>query len=69
MREIKTDLKAQREELRSGFKDLGESVNKLALDVAEIKGRITQIPTIWQVITLVLGVMVSAFGILKYGLH
>ena len=73
MREIKTDLKALREELRSGFKELGEGVQKLALDVAEIKGRVTYLPTVWQInlqmIGLIFTVLGGAFVIIKYGLH
>jgi hypothetical protein len=73
MREIKTDLKALRDEMRNGFKDLSASVNKAALDVAEVKGRISQIPTIWPLITLVFGAVGTAvgtaFAIVKHGLH
>lgn len=76
VREIKADLKALREEMRLGFKELREEIRALATevaavkaDVARIEGRLTQIPTIWQVVTLVFGVMGGVFVILKYGLH
>lgn len=73
MREIKADLKALREEMRSGFKELGENFNKVALDVAEIKGRVAQLPTVWQInfqmIGLIVTVMGGAFLIVKYGIH
>lgn len=73
MREIKADLKALRDEMRRGFNDLGESVHKLAVDVAEVKGRVAHLPTVWQInlqmIGLIFTVMGGAFLIVKYGMH
>ena len=73
MREIKTDLKAQREEIRSGFKDLRSDIGQLAVEVAEIKGRVSHLPTVWQInlqmIGMIFTVMGGAFLILKYGLQ
>jgi hypothetical protein len=66
MREIKTDLKALREEVRSGF-------YRVAVDLAEVKGRMSHLPTVWQInlqmIGLIFTVLGGAFVILRYTGH
>ena len=73
MREIKTDLKAMRDEMRSGFDGLRRDVQNLAVDAAFIKGRVAYLPTVWQInlqmIGLIFTVLGGAFVITKYGLH
>jgi len=73
MREIKADLKALRDEMRSGFQDLSREISNLAVNVAEIKGRVAHLPTVWQInlqmIGLIFTVMGGAFLIVKYGMH
>jgi hypothetical protein len=73
MREIKTDLKALREEMRSGFDGLRRDLQAIAVEIAEIKGRVAYLPTVWQInlqmIGLIFTVLGGAFVILKYGLH
>ena len=73
MREIKTDLKALREEMRAGFKELRADISGLLIEVAEIKGRVSQLPTVWQVNMQMIGLMFTvlggAFVIMRYAAH
>ena len=39
---------------------LEEKVDKIGLDVAELKGRVSQLPTVWQLVGLNIGL---AFGV------
>jgi hypothetical protein len=41
----------------------------MKLDLAEIKGRLSQTPTTIQLISLVLGLMATAFAVLKFTGH
>ncbi len=41
----------------------------MKLDVAEIKGRLSQTPTTIQLISLVFGIMAAAFAVLKFTGH
>jgi hypothetical protein len=73
MREIKTDLKALRLDMRTGFDGLGRDIRNMAVEIAEIKGRIAHLPTVWQInlqmIGLIFTVMGGAFLIVRYGIH
>lgn len=57
MGEIKSDLKALRTDMTS-----------VRVDTAEMKGRVASLPTTWQLITLVFGILGGAFIILRFGL-
>lgn len=48
---------------------LSEAITALRVDVAAMRGRLDAVPTIWQMITLVFGILGGAFVILKFGLH
>jgi len=37
-------------------------------DVAEIKGRVSQLPTVWQLFGLVLGIFALAFAQMRFGI-
>jgi hypothetical protein len=39
-----------------------------AVDLAEVKGRVSQLPTVWQLVGLVLGIFGAAFALLRFGL-
>ena len=56
-REVKLDLKAVRSDL-AGVKT----------DLAEVKGGVNAMPTTWQLITLVFGILDGAFLIVRFGL-
>ena len=60
-------------ETKASAIDLSEVKEKLetrasAIELAEIKGRVSVLPTIFQMITLVFGILRGAFLILKFGL-
>ena len=61
MREIKADLKA----LRSDIAD----IKPVRLEVAELKGRVSQIPTSWQIFAMNFGLLAAAWGLARLGLH
>ncbi len=43
---------------------LGDKVDKLAIDVAEVKGRVTHLPSTWAMITTMLGGQIALAGLL-----
>lgn len=45
-----------------------DTVNSMRIEMAEMKGKVAALPTTWQMITLVFGILGGAFLILKYGL-
>jgi Tfp pilus assembly protein PilO len=61
MREIRTDLKAIRTDLTE--------LKPVRLEVAEIKGRLSQLPSTKEMIGLVFLVLGGAFAIFKYGMR
>lgn len=75
MREIKADLKrllADVAEIKRVIPDVAElkrDMLGMKLDVAEIKGRLSQTPTTVQPISLVFGIIAAAFAVLKFTGH
>ena len=75
MREIKADLKrliSDVTEIKRIIPDLTElkrDMLAMKLDVAEIKGRLSQTPTTIQLISLVFGILAASFAILKFTGH
>jgi hypothetical protein len=55
--------------LEEDSKEIRADLKALRVDAAEIKGRISQLPTIWQLISLVFGILGGAFVIAKFGLN
>ena len=55
--------------LEEDSKEIRADLKSLRVDAAEIKGRISQLPTIWQLISLVFGILGGAFVIAKFGLN
>lgn len=45
-----------------------ESQMAKAVEVAEIKGRVSQLPTVWQLVGLVIGIFGAALALLRFGL-
>ena len=39
-----------------------------AVDLAELRGMVRSLPTIWQLITLVFGILAGGFAIVRFGL-
>jgi hypothetical protein len=44
------------------------STRKLEADVGELKGRVAQMPTAWQLLVGIIGIMGATFGLLKMAL-
>ena len=63
--EIKADLKR----LITDVTEMKRDMLGMKLDVAEIKGRLSQTPTTIQLISLVFGIMAAAFAVLKFTGH
>jgi hypothetical protein len=75
MREIMADLKrlsADMADLKRLIPDVADLKRDLAgvkLDVAEMKGRLSQSPTMVQLIGLVFGIFAASFALLKLTGH
>jgi chromosome segregation ATPase len=68
MREVKSTLGRIEPLLRS----IDERLRKLEIDVSEMKGKVSQLPTAWTFITsgigLVLGTFAFIFAVLRFAL-
>lgn len=54
-------LEAQMEKQNTKFENLQK-------DIAEIKGRLSAMPTTWQLVALIFAIMGAAFAIIKFGM-
>lgn len=45
-----------------------EKIDKVLIDLAEIKGKLSGMPTTWQIVTLVFAIMAGSFAIIRFGL-
>jgi hypothetical protein len=62
-------MEARVARLEDDMREIKTDLKALRLDSAEIKGRISQLPSTKEMITLVIGVLGLAFLIVKFGMH
>lgn len=55
-------------EIKEILKRLEPALTKLTVDVAEVKGKVSQMPTMWQLAALIVGIFGLAFTLLRFGL-
>jgi hypothetical protein len=73
---IEAAIAKQGQDLGNQIQDLGNQIQRLAVDLAELKGRVSQLPTTTTIFSYMLGLValvVTAFGMgvgaLKYFGH
>lgn len=54
--------------LEKRFDRFEGKLDALVKDVSEIKGRLTAMPTTWQLVGLVLAILGAAFAIIRFGM-
>lgn len=54
--------------LEGDIKEVKSDLKTLLRDSAEMKGRLSQLPTWWQMLTAVVAILAAAFAILKFGI-
>jgi hypothetical protein len=54
--------------LEAGMARIEPKIDGLVKDVAEIKGRISAMPTTWQLLGMILAIMGASFAIIRFGL-
>lgn len=62
-------MEARVTSLEKRFDKFDGKLDALIKDVAEMKGRVSAMPTTWQLIALVLAIMGATFAILKVTAH
>lgn len=62
------NMEARVKKLEDDFKDIKGDLKSLLKDVAEIKGRVSAMPTTWQLIGMVLAIMGATFAFIRFGL-
>jgi outer membrane murein-binding lipoprotein Lpp len=62
-------MEARVARLENDMREIKADLKALRLDSAQIKGRISQLPSTKEMITLVIGVLGLAFLIVKFGMH
>ena len=66
--EVRADgVERRMEALERKLDQLIDAVNKIAVDLAEVKGRVNSLPNTWQLISLVVAIFGGAFAIIRYG--
>lgn len=54
--------------LEKSFDKIDGKLDSLIKEVAEMKGRVSAMPTTWQLIGLVLGIMAATLAIVRFGI-
>jgi hypothetical protein len=54
--------------LEAGMARIEPKIDGLVKDVADIKGRISAMPTTWQLLGMILAIMGASFAIIRFGL-
>ena len=62
------DMEARLTSLEKRFDRFEAKLDALVKDVAEVKGRVSAMPSTWQLIGIVLAVLGAAFAIIRFGL-
>lgn len=62
-------MEARVARLEEDMREIKTDLKALRLDSAEIKGRISQLPSTREMITLVIGVLGLAFLIVRFGMR
>lgn len=61
-------MEARVAKLEDDMKEVRSDLKAIRIDLAELKGRVASLPTTWQMITLVFGILGGAFLILRFGI-
>lgn len=62
------DMEARVAKLEKSFDKIDGKLDSLIKEVAEMKGRVSAMPTTWQLIGLVLGIMAATLAIVRFGI-
>lgn len=62
------DMEARVTSLERRFDRFEAKLDSLIKDVAEVKGRVSAMPSTWQLVGIVLAVLGAAFAIIRLGL-
>lgn len=55
--------------LEKDMSEIKTDLKKVALDVSEMKGRLSAMPTTWQLVGLIIAIMGLSFVIIRFGLQ
>lgn len=61
------DMEARVAKLEKSFEKIDGKLDTLIKEVAEMKGRVSAMPTTWQLIGLVLGIMAATLAVIRFG--
>ena len=61
-------MEARVAKLEKSFDKIDGKLDSLIKEVAEMKGRVSAMPTTWQLIGLVLGIMAATLAIVRFGI-
>jgi hypothetical protein len=66
---IVADIRSELADIGLELKAMRQDVLKLQIDLARIDGRVSQMPTLIQLITVVVAIWGMAFATLRFGMH
>ena len=70
--DLRSEFKSMRQDissLKQDVADLKATTLKVQIDLAKIDGRVSQMPTLLQLITAVIAIWGMAFATLRFGMH
>ncbi|HEV7258968.1 MAG TPA: hypothetical protein VGN82_14400 [Bosea sp. (in: a-proteobacteria)] len=62
------DMEARVSGIEKRLDKIDTKLDALGKDVAEVKGRISAMPTTWQLLGMILAIMGASFAIIRFGL-
>lgn len=62
------ELETRVKRLEDDMKEIKGDLKTLVKDIAEMKGRLSAMPTTWQLIGMVLAIMGATFAFIRFGL-
>jgi hypothetical protein len=63
--EVVVDIRSDLADIRSELKAMRQDMTKLAIDLARVDGRVSQMPTLIQLVTVVIAIWGMAFATLR----
>jgi hypothetical protein len=69
LEDIVADIRTELADIRTELKSMRQDMTKLMIDLARVDGRVSQMPTLIQLVTVVIAIWGMAFATLRFAGH
>lgn len=66
IRDLGDRMERRFEKVETSIKEQGRDISKLQQDVARVDGRVSQLPTLWQIAGLIFAIFGAAFVLIRF---